>query len=409
MGKDVLIIAHFCSDFDGKGNNRFNYLANLLAKSHFDVELVTSDFSHIKKIKRDKNTGNFNYKITYISEPIYKHNVSLKRFYSHFFIGRNLKKYLKNRKKPDVIYCAVPSLDMARVAAEYATKNKIKFIIDVQDLWPEAFKMIFNIPIISNLLFYPMQKQANYIYAAADEIISVSETYKDRALKVNNKCKKAYSIFLGTELDTFDKMSIVNKVSDKPKNEIWVAYAGTLGHSYDLTSVIDALEILKNKGIVNVKFIIMGDGPLKSKFEEYVKTKSINAVFTGRMDYGKMVGILKACDIAVNPISSGAAQSIINKHADYAAAGLPVINTQENSEYRNLVNEYQMGLNCENNNPKDLAEKLMIVYRDQKLRATMSQNSRRLAVSKFDRKNTYQIIVDLISDSTKSTSLKKLG
>ena len=43
----------------------------------------------------------------------------------------------------------------------------------------------------------------------------------------------------------------------------------TLGHSYDLTSVFDALEILKRKGYNNLKFIIMGDGPLKKKFEGY--------------------------------------------------------------------------------------------------------------------------------------------
>ena len=53
MNKDVLLIAHFCSDLDGKDNNRFNYLAELLADNAFSVELVTSDFSHNKKKKRE--------------------------------------------------------------------------------------------------------------------------------------------------------------------------------------------------------------------------------------------------------------------------------------------------------------------------------------------------------------------
>lgn len=71
-----------------------------------------------------------------------------------------------------------------------------------------------------------------------------------------------------------------------------------------------------------------------------------------------MTGILCACDIAVNPIKAKSAGSIINKVADYAAAGLPVINTQECEEYRNLVENYKIGFNCENNNANDLAEKL---------------------------------------------------
>ena len=76
-------------------------------------------------------------------------------------------------------YIAVPSLDVAKIAAEYAEKNNIRFIIDVQDLWPEAFKMVFNVPFISDILFYPMLKQADYIYKAADEIIAVSQTYTE--------------------------------------------------------------------------------------------------------------------------------------------------------------------------------------------------------------------------------------
>jgi len=402
MGRDVLVIAHFCSDFDGKGNIRFNYLVDLLTNKHFDVELVTSDFSHNKKTKRSRIEEQYNYKITFISEPNYSKNVSLKRFYSHYIMGRNLKRYLKARNKPDVIYCAVPSLDVAKVAAEYAKKNNIRFIIDVQDLWPEAFKMFFYVPVISDVLFFPMQKQAEYIYTAADEIIAVSQTYADRALKVNNKCKEAHSIFLGTELAFFDRLAEENKLMDKPENEIWLAYIGTLGHSYDLICVIDALKILQDRGITNVKFVVMGDGPLKSKFENYAKEQGVYTEFMGRLDYGKMVGILTACDIAVNPISRGAAGSIINKHGDYAAAGLPVINTQECPEYRNLVDEYQMGLNCENNNAKELAKKLLKLCGDEALRKTISQNSRRLAEDRFDRKQTYQKIVSIIKSSIMS-------
>lgn len=397
MNGDVLLIAHFCSDFDGKGNNRFNYLAELFANHNYSVELVTSDFSHNKKKKRDKGDSvNLNYRVTFIEEPVYKRNVSLRRFYSHYIMANNLKKYLESRRKPSVIYCSVPSLDVAATAAKYAKENNIKFIIDVQDLWSEAFKMVFNVPIISNMLFYPMTKKADYIYKSADEIVAVSETYLNRALEVNNKVQKGKVVFLGTDLSKFDEAFNNNKYQKKPESEIWVAYAGTLGHSYDLTSVFDALEILNNQGISNLKFIIMGDGPLKEKFENYAKIKNINALFTGRLPYNEMVGMLGVCDIAVNPISSGAAQSIINKHGDYAAAGLPVINTQECLEYRSLVDKYKMGLNCNNNDPNDLAKKLTILLENSELRDEMGKNSRKLAEEKFDRKGTYPYLIKLI-------------
>lgn len=394
--KDVLIIAHFIRDtIEG----RFEYLANKLVDAGYNVELVTTDFSH--QLKKEKNIEKhqlkeFKFNLTMIHEPGYSNNISLRRFYSHYIIGISLKKYLKERRKPDVIYCAVPSLDVAKVSAEYAKMNNIFFIVDIQDLWPEAFKMVLNLPVISNILFYPMLKRADFIYAAADEIVGVSQTYVDRALMVNKNSKYGHSVFLGTELSVFDKLSKEKKIIYKPKNEIWVAYIGTLGYSYNLTSVLDALNILKNRQIKHIKFIVMGDGPLKHKFEGYAKSQNVWAEFTGKLEYRKMVGILTSCDIAVNPIKAGSAGSIINKVGDYAAAGLPVINTQECMEYRNLIDKYQAGFNCISDNPSDIADRLYELVKNQKIREEMGRNNRRLAEDKFDREKTYKEIIDLI-------------
>ncbi|WP_028392019.1 glycosyltransferase family 4 protein [Bacillus cihuensis] len=395
--KDILIVAHFTHVPGEKGNGRFSYILNMLADYNHSVELVTTDFSHETKKHRMVNgqqLEQMKYKLTMLHEDGYQKNVSLKRFYSHYVFGKNLNSYLKRRKKPDIIYCAVPSLDVAYAAAKYAKENRIKFIIDIQDIWPEAFKMVFNIPVVSNLLYYPMNKKANYIYRTADEVIAVSETYKSRALTVNNKCK-GLSVFLGTDLAYFDKVSQENLVS-KPLDEIWLAYIGTLGHSYDINLVIDALSNLKDKGINKIKFIVMGDGPLMSRFQEYAIVKGVNAEFTGRLNYEKMVGILKSCDIAVNPIRSNSAGSIINKVGDYAAAGLPVINTQESQEYRELISKYNAGVNCENGNPINLAENLLFLFKDSKLRKKMGKNNRELAEEKFDRNITYQKIIPKI-------------
>lgn len=394
--KDILIIAHFTQVPGEAGNGRFKYIAEKINKKNATVEIVTTEFSHRTKNKRNltkEQLNNISYKLTMLKEPGYKKNVSFKRFYSHYVIGENLRKYLRNRKKPDVIYCSVPSLDLAKVAAKYAKKHNIRFIIDIQDLWPEAFKMVFNIPVISSVIFNPMKKKADYIYSAADEIVAVSQTYVNRALGVNNKVIEAHSIYLGTELAYFDKLVEQNRLVDKTSNELWIVYIGTLGHSYDIYSVIDALKILKAKGINNIKFIVMGDGPLKSKFELYANENEINAMFTGRLGYEKMVGILKSCDIAVNPVKSGSAGSIINKVGDYAAAGLPVINTQECDEYQILLESNEAGYNCKNKDPFDIANKIERLF-DYQLRKKLGANNRKIAVNYFDRSSTYKKILD---------------
>ena len=101
----------------------------------------------------------------------------------------------------------------------------------------------------------------------------------------------------------------------------------------------------------------------------------------------------------MNPIVKGAAQSIINKHADYAAAGLPVVNTQECQEYRNLLESYGCGINCDVESVQQVADALQELIENPEKRKQMGENSRRMAEELFDRRNTYQQIAQIIEET----------
>lgn len=392
--KDIVIIANFVGGLHGTDNNRFPYLANMLCKDN-DVELVASTFCHGEKARRT-NVFDYPFKVTLLEEPGYRKNICLKRFWSHYVWGKNVVKYLKSRKKPDVVYCAVPSLTAPAKVSEYCKKNGIRFIVDVQDLWPEAFQMVFKVPVLSKLIFAPFKCLVDKAYGNADEIVAVSQTYVDRAKSVNKKGAKGISVFLGTNLETFDENVKNNFIPKSAGTEIRIAYCGTLGSSYDLTCVFDALAILKKTGLTNIKFIVMGEGPLRKKFESYSEQLGLNVEFLGRLPYPQMCGYLCSCDIAMNPIMCGAAQSIINKHADYAAAGIPVISTQESQEYKDLVDSYAMGINCKNGDAEALARAIENLSLLSELRIKMGANARRCAEEKFNRRNSYQRILELI-------------
>ena len=395
---DIVIVSQYLrniEDFTGN-NSRFVYLAKMLEGQH-EVEIITSDFMHGPKVHAKEIGDLGKIKVTALHEPGYPKNVCLRRFYSHGQLAKGIGKYLKERKKPDVIYCAVPSLDVALAASKYAKKNDVKFIVDIQDLWPEAFKMVFDIPVLSNLIFAPMNRVANKIYASADEVVAVSRTYADRAMKANKKCKESTAVFLGTELAKFDAHKVNEPILKKAEDELFMAYIGTLGNSYDLISVMDTMILLgKENNIPNLKFVVMGGGGLRDKFEAYAKENNLPVEFLGKLPYPQMVSELCNCDFAVNPIKTKSAGSIINKVGDYAAAGLAVINTQECKEYRDLIDEYNAGINCENGNIEELADAIERLYNDAELRRKMGKASRKLAEEKFDRAKTYKKICELI-------------
>ncbi len=395
--KDILFIANYWHFEHEKSSSRYRTFADLLVKD-FDLEVITSNFCHMKKTHRKTKELNLNelpYQMTLLPEHGYKRNISFKRIYSYIQFGNHVLRYLKKRKKPDAIIVSVPTLTVADKVIKYANKNKIPVILDVQDLWPEAFKMALNIPVLSDVLFAPMMVQENRIYKNADKIVAVSDTYVKRALKYNKKDTSGLSIYIGT-----DSELVLNKTEgitiEKPEAEFWIGYAGALGHSYDIKVVLNALKIIKDSGITTIKFQVMGTGPLIEEFMRYAKELDVNCNFYGVLDYGVMMKMLMLCDVAVNPIVGRSVASIINKVSDYAAAALPVINTQNSEEYRNLLEKYRAGMNVKNGNATEIAHAIMTLYEDEALKDTMKENAFRLYQDKFDRQKNYVLLTELI-------------
>lgn len=396
---DILVIAQYPGDLrHPEGNNsRFLYLAGLLREQGHRVELVTSSFFHEEKGQYGSLPGEiFGCKLTCIHEPGYPKNICLRRFFSHDLLAQGVGRYLKNREKPDLIYAAVPSLSLGKKVAGYCEKQHIPLVIDVQDLWPEAFEMVFRVPVLSNILYAPLKAQANYIYRRADGVAAVSETYAQRALSVNQKGAKSAVAYLGTELKAFDGMVEETPYIPKPQGEIWLGYVGTLGKSYAVQDVLEAMALLKEEGkCPRLRLVVMGDGQQKPGLEAFAKERNLQVTFTGMLPYPQMVSTLHRCDFAVNPIRRGAA-SIINKVGDYAAAGLAVLNTQVCAEYEGLLEAYKAGITCENGSVPALARAIETLYSDEPLRLGMGQGNRRMAEERFDRGASYRALQALI-------------
>lgn len=393
----ITIIANFTLKLDGEREGRFSYLADAFAQRGHEVELVTTDFYHAtKQPRKEPHYDKYPFKITICHEPGYKKNVSPQRLYSHYVWGKNVLKHLKESPRPDVVYAAVPSLTAAAKAAALCRKNGIKFVTDVQDLWPEAFCMAVKNKILQNA-FLPMSRMANRSYREADLAVAVSETYVQRTLSVNRKGAKGLSVFLGNNGELFD--SGVGKYNiERNGDEVILCYIGTMSESYDIPCVLDALKYVKENNLSSVplRFVLIGSGSFEERFKLYAAKTYPEAEFLGRKPYVEMAGLLSSCDIAINPIIKGSAASIINKVGDYALAGIPVINTQEPLEYRALLDEYKCGINCRCGDYMEVADAIVKLASNISLRVEMGKASRKLADEKFDRRRTYGKILNAV-------------
>jgi glycosyltransferase involved in cell wall biosynthesis len=384
-----------------QGYTRFLSLSEQLAAAGFAVELITSRFQHWEKRHRNANDPafhNYPFTVTFIDEPGYRENIDVRRIISHRKAAKNLAAHLASSPPYDLVYCEIPPNDVARRASEYARSHNIPFIADVNDLWPEAMRMKFDVPVVSNILFAPFIRDAQITYRNATAIVGTSDDYASPSLAQRFKDTERLTVYVGTELARFDaEVQENSSLVNKPSGEFWVTYTGTLGASYDIETMIRASEILQQRGYPTIRTLIIGSGPDQSRLEKLSQSLNGATAFLGYLDHPQMAAWLAHSDILVNSLIKKAPQSIVNKIADYVAAGKPIINTGGNPEIKTLVEHEGIGVNIEAEDAEVLADAIIALFNNPEQREKMGHNARHLATERFERAISYQPIVSLIA------------
>ena len=300
----------------------------------------------------------------------------------------------------DLIYAEIPPNNVALTAAEYAYKRGIPFIADVNDLWPEAMRMVIDIPVLSTVLFYPLQREAEKVYKLASGVIGTSDEYRERPFLRRKRDIPKKTVYVGNELQVFDEGFEENKDSVvKGADEFWVSYAGTIGTSYDIRTMVLAAEVLKKRGITNIRFKILGDGPMREELEGLAEARKADHVeFVGYVAYDRMAAYLVKSDLLVNSFVRKAPQSIVTKIGDYLAAGKPMINTCMSPEFRNKVEQDGFGINIIPEDAKGLADAVEALYKDPERCREMGERARQIAEEQFDRPKSYREILKMAEE-----------
>lgn len=385
-----------------KGYTRFRYLCEFLVKKGYEVDLITTTFQHWEKKQRNLESvdqKSYPFGIKFIYEPGYRKNIDLRRVRSHRIAAENLRKLLEKEGDYDLIYAEIPPNDVALAAAEYAHRNKIPFVADVNDLWPEAMRMVFDIPIVSDLLFYPLKRDAEKVYSLTSGVIGTSDEYRDRPFLNQKRDVLKETVYVGNEIFVFDREAEWHADEvQKEDGTFWVTYAGTIGTSYDIRTMVLAAEELMKQGKTKIRFQILGDGPTREMLENLAKERKIqNVKFTGYVPYEQMAAYLVKSDVLINSFVRKAPQSIVTKIGDYLAAGKPMINTCMSPEFRKKVERDGFGINIEPEDVRELVNAVEWMYENEAERNDMGNRARKIAEEQFDRPVSYGKIEAMIS------------
>jgi glycosyltransferase involved in cell wall biosynthesis len=326
----ILIVAPFASLPGEPYFNRFLYLSNQLAKKH-DVTLVTSKFRHFdKKFRSGETSDGSNFDTVLIPEAGYKKNVSFARLLSHRDFSLNFAEWFKKQQvntRYDVVYAAFPLIKPNIFLAENKSRYKYKLIVDVQDVWPESISSALPVVGIIPDSWVPFSWRANAVYRGADALVAVSQTYMNRASRINKSCPKLVT-YIGSDAALIEGIAPFKMMGAG----VHFLYIGTLSHSYDMQTVIQAFSYFLNRK--NYVLHILGEGP-ETQFLKHIAPDNVK--FHGFLPYSEMIAFAKSCDVFINPIRKTAKQSVTNKLSDYIILNKIIISSQTNTEVKCLL------------------------------------------------------------------------
>ncbi len=179
---------------------------------------------------------------------------------------------------------------------------------------------------------------------------------------------------------------------------------GRLSRKKGFYDSIKALAYLKDIG--DIVLLIAGDGPERYNLNEFARNLSVqNKVkFLGFVSSDYLPKIYNAADLFIAPFESKGRNMegfpLVVQEA--LACGVPVITTIT-SGLPELVENNTSGFLVPENSPQNIAEKIRVLYENDKLRKKMGQNARRRAENLLD----WEVAVDKITKILRETCVSR--
>ncbi len=384
----------FISLFDSVAN-RMGRMSRIADKfGDCAITFVTSDFNHGRKSYMPDSGKALGEVRLHVAS--YKKNLSLKRILSHIGFARQLSRYLKTLlEKPDMIYCAMPSSSAAYVAGKYCKKHDIPFVIDVIDLWPDSLIPIMPLKNLVKACLTPWRMLTHKAYKMADYISGESRKYSQVAHCINPDVPFSHT-YLGVDKICIDQLIAESDVTlDKPNDEIWIGYGGSLGHSYDFDVILNGLRYLKEKN-VRYKMWFIGDGDKADYIREIADAYGLNVVVTGYIAYKDLLKYLLYCDIAINSFKENTLVVHSYKFNDYVATGCYVLSNLP-GETAEMIDKYAIGRNFN----KDSFNRVLYetICKWGSIHANVYANLQRLIYEELDQATKYRELRDNIDNT----------
>lgn len=365
----------FLSDEENDRFHRAGKIAQYLKNKGHEVVWWTARFNHSGKSQRpvDENIpvilGKDSPTMVFLSSPGYSKNISIKRFWDHWQLGKAFRKTSLTLEKPELIFCAYPIIDLAYQATRFGSRYGIPTILDIRDLWPDI--IYERIPLPVGRWLFPYEIMAKRAFNEANGIVGLTSRMVHWGQKrFQRPAEKSVSDRV------FSQLKDTSEDSDIPKEEaveIWRAkkvdlltdktrlvWVGNIdGDATDGKTLLEALKLLPEAVRQSLEIIICGRGSLVPEVEK-LAAKMDFLIYAGWVNNRELTALLNSSHLGLLCYldRKDFQMSIPNKVADYCAAGLRIL-TNLTGEIMTLSSDRDMILNYSSGKPESLAAKIV--------------------------------------------------
>jgi glycosyltransferase involved in cell wall biosynthesis len=371
--------------------HRTGLLSDFLVKNGHTVTWWTNNFNHFTKQHRryDNKAVKINEKLTLflLKSRGYEKNLSLDRLIDHYELGKAFSKYSLDFIPPDIILTSYPSIYLSKVCVVYGKAHKLPVVVDLRDLWPESFLDVFPkiIHPLAKIPLLPLLYQAKYIFKNATGATSISRPFLDRAVK---KAGRDYddsrdSVFpFGYERinslagETEKEISFFASLGiDLTQKKNRICFIGTIGHQFDLDTVIAAAQKIAH---LDIEIILCGKGERLDYYKDSCQKLGLtNVKFTGFINKNQIKLLMENSTVGLAPYIAVAnfLDNMPNKIIEYLSEGLIILTSLSEGHVKNFLSEYQVGLSYKPQDSAMLAQLITDVFQDNSEIEKMRRNA----------------------------------
>lgn len=377
------------------GGTRSYWIAREMVSRGHNVTMITSSVKYQENILECDIEG---IKVIYIKED-YSQNMPISQRIKAFlsFMYKSSRVALK-QKNIDLVFATSTPLTVGIPALLMKFINKVPYIFEVRDLWPEVPIQMGALknPIARNLVI-TLEKM---IYKNAKHVIALSPGMQDGVVRYIDKSKTSMIPNM-SKIDEFwprDKNLELQKSLGLNIDTFKVVHFGALGIANGANSIIESAKLLKEDS--SVEFLFVGGGSTEKRLKSLVSKYGLNNVkFLGRFPMNETSEIVNLCNVSIVsfmdlPILY---TNSPNKLFDSLSAGKPII-VNSAGWTKDLVEDNKCGYYVNPNIPQELVDKVKYLQSNLELVREMGEKSRWLAEHKYDKVILVKNIVDTIDN-----------